>query len=56
MLEVVFLSSDKFCFVVMSLNLKRYFTCDHLKKSYGGSKVTISANLGQLTLDMFWRY
>ena len=39
--------------VVLSLNLKRYFTCDHFLKSYGGLKIAILANLGQLTRDIF---
>ena len=34
--------------VILSLNLKRYFTC-----GYGGLKIIILANLGQLTRDIF---
>ena len=37
----------------MSLNLKRYFTCDYFSKSYGGLKIVILANLGQLKRDVF---
>ena len=39
--------------VVLSLNLKRYFTCDCFSFSYGGLKSAILANLGQLTRDIF---
>ena len=39
--------------VVLSLNLKRFFTCDYFSLSYGGSKIVILANLGQLTRDIF---
>ena len=39
--------------VVLSLNLKRYFTCDHFSQSYEGLKVAILTNLGQLTRDFF---
>ena len=39
--------------VALSLNLKRYFTCDHFFKSYGSLRVAILANLGQLTRDLF---
>ena len=38
--------------VVLSLNLKRYFTCDHFSWSYEGLKIAILvilSNLGQLT-------
>ena len=38
---------------VLSLNLKRYFTCDHFLQSYGGLKVVILANVGKLTRDVF---
>ena len=38
--------------VVLSLNLNRYFSCDHFR-SYGGLKIAILANLGQLTRDIF---
>ena len=38
--------------VVLSLNLRRYFTCDHFSCSYEGLKITILANLGQLTRDI----
>ena len=41
--------------VVLSLNLKRYFTCDHFLQSYEGLKIVILAiltNLGQLTRDI----
>ena len=48
-----FLISFKSNFVVLSLNLKRYFTCDYFSWSYGGLKVTILADLGQLTRDIF---
>ena len=34
--------------VVLSLKLKRYFTCDIFSQSYGGSKIAILANLEQL--------
>ena len=34
--------------VVLSLKLKRYFTCDLFSRSYGGSKIAILANLEQL--------
>ena len=33
--------------------LKLYFTCDHFSQSYGGLKIAILANLGQLTRDIF---
>ena len=39
----------------MSLNLKRYFTCDYFSYSYEGLKIAILAiltNLGQLTRDL----
>ena len=55
----VFFSSDKqkylkkVEFVVLSLNLKRCFTCDRFSLSYGGLKIAILANLGQLTRDIF---
>ena len=42
--------------VVLSSNLKRYFTCDHSSWSYEGLKIAILAiltNLGQLTRDIF---
>ena len=39
--------------VVLSLNFKSYFTCDHFSESYGGLKIAILANLGQLTRDIF---
>ena len=39
--------------VALSSNLKRYFTCDHFSVSYGGLKIAILANLGQLTRDIF---
>ena len=39
--------------VVLSLNLKHYFTCDHFLGSYGGLKIAILGNLGQLTRDIF---
>ena len=38
--------------VVLSLNLKRYFTCDHFLRSYAGLKIAILTNLGQLTRDI----
>ena len=41
--------------VVLSLNLKRYFTCDYFSSSYEVSKIAILAiltNLGQLTRDI----
>ena len=31
--------------IVLSLNLKRYFTCDHFSKSYEGLKIAILAKL-----------
>ena len=31
-------------FVVLSLNLKRYSTCDHVLLSYGGLKIAILAD------------
>ena len=37
----------------MSLNLKRYFTCNHFSQSNGGLKIANPANLGQLTGDIF---
>ena len=39
--------------VVLSLDLKRYFTCDLFSLSYGGIKIAILANLRQLTRDIF---
>ena len=39
--------------VVLSLNLKRYFACDHFSLNYGGLTIVILASLGQLTGDMF---
>ena len=33
--------------------MKRIFTCDHFMYSYGGLKIVILANLGQLTRDVF---
>ena len=39
--------------VVLSLNLARYFTCDYFLYSYGGLKIAILANLGQITRDIF---
>ena len=36
----------------MGLNLKRYFTSDYFFYSYGGLKIAILANLGQLTRDI----
>ena len=41
--------------VVLSSNLKRYFTCDHFFVNYEGLKIAILAiltNLGQLTRDI----
>ena len=38
--------------VVLSLNLKRYFTCDYFPESYEGLKIAILTNLGQLTRDI----
>ena len=41
--------------VVLSLNFKKYFTCDFFLLSYEGLKITIFAiltNLGQLTRDI----
>ena len=38
---------------MLSINLKKYFICDHFPKSYGGLKVAILANLRKLTLDAF---
>ena len=37
----------------LELSLKRYFTCDRFSKSYGGLKIAILANFGQLTRDIF---
>ena len=39
--------------VVLNLNLKRYFSCDHFSQSYEGLKIAILTNLGQLTRDIF---
>ena len=36
----------------MNLNLERYFTCDRFSNCYGGLKIAILANLGQLTRDI----
>ena len=38
------------------MNLKRYFTCDHFSESYGGLKIAILANLGQLTIVDLLQY
>ena len=38
--------------VVLSLNSKRYFACDHFSYSYEGLKIAILTNLGQLTRDI----
>ena len=47
-----FLNHSK-SFVIPSLVLESYFTCDYFSLSYGVKKVAISANLGQLTRDIF---
>ena len=47
-----FISSSK-SIVVMSSNLKRYFTCDHFSQRYGVLDISISANLGKLPRDIF---
>ena len=39
--------------VLSSLNLKKFLACDHFSKNYGGLKIAILANLGQLTRDIF---
>ena len=39
--------------VILSSSLKRYSTCDSFSQSYGGFKIAILANLGQLTRDIF---
>ena len=49
----VFLNYHSKSIVVLSLNLERYFTCDHFSLSYECIKVGISANLGQLARDIF---
>ena len=33
--------------VVLSCNLRRYFTCDHFRYGYGGLNIAILSNLGQ---------
>ena len=50
----IFLYHSK-AIVVLSLYLKRYFTCDHFSCCYEGLKIAILAiltNLGQLTRDI----
>ena len=39
--------------VVLSSNLKRYFTCDDFSKSYGGLRIANLTNLGQIKSDRF---
>ena len=39
--------------VALSLNMKRYLTCDHFLLSYGCLNNEILANLGQITRDIF---
>ena len=39
--------------VVLSSNLKRFFTCGHFLLSYGDLKIAILANLGQFTRNIF---
>ena len=54
MFDGIFLYHSK-AIVVLSLSLKRYFTCDHFALSYEGLKIAVLAiltNLGQLTRDI----
>ena len=39
--------------VALNINLKIYFTYDHFSYSYGGLKIAILADLGQLTRGIF---
>ena len=47
------ISTFQLAIVVLSLNLKKYFACDHFSSSYEGLKIAILVNLGQLTRDIF---
>ena len=51
--DKVFVKNHSKAIVALSSNVKRYFTCDHFSLSYGGLKIAILANLGQMTRNIF---